>query len=273
MKLSIISDEISSDLEYAFSVISKQRYDYVELRTVFGKNIAMIDDLEIVKIENLLKNYALKVSCICSPLFKCLLENKTDLKYDKFLMEDFSPEYHLKIAKRVFEIAKRLNAKYVRCFSFLDCNDGFELNKKIILGYLKQLKEIFNESDIQLILENEHTCNIKTGLDFVNSNIQGIGLLWDPANSMLAGNHELENEFCLCKNQIRYVHVKNFVYDSIGPEFVNLKMGCIDYEKLINLIKTETNAEFISIETHANAEMKEKLSSENMKYLMEMCSK
>lgn len=69
MKNSIISDQVSQDLEEALNIIVKEGYEYVELHNVFGHSIETCTREEVDEIQRLLKQYSVKVSNIASTIF------------------------------------------------------------------------------------------------------------------------------------------------------------------------------------------------------------
>lgn len=69
MNLSIISDQISQDVEAAFSIITQEGYKEVELHNVFGHSIETCNQKEITTIKSLIKKYNLQVSNIASTVF------------------------------------------------------------------------------------------------------------------------------------------------------------------------------------------------------------
>ena len=70
-KLSVITDEISQDLGHAMEIASKEfGLGYVELRTLWNKNIINLDEKETAEVRRLLGKFDLQVSDIASPLFK-----------------------------------------------------------------------------------------------------------------------------------------------------------------------------------------------------------
>lgn len=265
----IINDEISDDINEAFSVINAQGFSHVELRTVFGKNIIDINTDELEELRSLLRDYQLQVSAISSPIFKSPLFRNNDLSYDSFLDTQMSPEQYLKISERTRNIADFLDADYVRFFSFIQTDELFSNLQSTLTEYFRKLSHVFADKKPFLLLENEHMCYLKTGRDFVESGISefGIGLLWDPANSLIAGSDNIVEELSKCKDYIRYVHVKNFQNIKGRIIYTSLNDGIIDYKKLIAKIGCQTTAEYISIETHCVGTKKRTLSIKSMNEL------
>lgn len=68
-RISVISDEISSDFDHACSVISNDfGLQWVELREMWGKNLQALSDAEIAEAQKILARYNLQVTDIASPL-------------------------------------------------------------------------------------------------------------------------------------------------------------------------------------------------------------
>lgn len=70
-RVSVINDEISQDFGHACEVASKEfGMGWIELRSMWNKNIVSLDEREVVETQRLLKSHQLKVTDIASPLFK-----------------------------------------------------------------------------------------------------------------------------------------------------------------------------------------------------------
>ena len=70
-KIAVINDEISQDFGHACEVASQQfGMEWMELRSMWNKNVASLDANEIAEAQRLLKKNNLRVTDIASPLFK-----------------------------------------------------------------------------------------------------------------------------------------------------------------------------------------------------------
>ena len=70
-RVSIINDEISQDFGHACEVASREfGMRWIELRTMWNKNIVNLDSKEVAETQRILKKYSLRVTDIASPLFK-----------------------------------------------------------------------------------------------------------------------------------------------------------------------------------------------------------
>ena len=103
-KISGFSDEIDPDINKQFEHLNKLGIKYFEVRGVNGKNISKLTDSEIESLKNAMDAHGISVSSIGSPIGKVKMSDDLDAHFIKF--------------KRVVEIAKKLNSKYIRIFSF-----------------------------------------------------------------------------------------------------------------------------------------------------------
>ena len=70
-RISVINDEISPDFDHVCSVVSKDfGLNWIELRSMWGKNIMDLSDDQIAESKQILAKYNLQVTDIASPLFK-----------------------------------------------------------------------------------------------------------------------------------------------------------------------------------------------------------
>ena len=70
-RLSVINDEISADFDHACSVAANDfGLGWIELRSMWNKNIVELNAEEVDKSRQILEKYKLRVTDIASPLFK-----------------------------------------------------------------------------------------------------------------------------------------------------------------------------------------------------------
>ena len=67
MKLGVITDGLSTDLEYALKVMDETGLEYAELQFVWDKEIGDQTAEEIQKIKDLVAQYQVRVPCITGP--------------------------------------------------------------------------------------------------------------------------------------------------------------------------------------------------------------
>jgi len=219
LKIGIITNEISEDLEYALGVIKEMNLKYVELTNLWGKEIGDLSNKEISRLKNLIDKYELKVSCIAgwSFLGLPLWMGEDDQTYD-LLTGWGSYTKHLERLKRTIEIAHILKTNIVRGFSFkTEVIFNEKIWEKLIEKYQKPIQIAENE-DIILAIECCPFCNMTTGY-LIRELIKRIRsdnlrILWDPANSFYSmGENPFPLEYQYIKNYIVHIHLKDFIMD------------------------------------------------------------
>src|SRR5437899_1018415 len=70
-RVAVINDEIGEDFGRVLEIITKDfGLQWVELRSMWKKNVLKLDDKEIAEAKRLIKQYNVRVTDIASPLFK-----------------------------------------------------------------------------------------------------------------------------------------------------------------------------------------------------------
>src|ERR1039458_3776593 len=70
-RISVINDEISQDFDRACSVVAHDfGLSWIELRSMWGKNVTELSTTQIGDAQKMLAKYHLRVTDIASPLFK-----------------------------------------------------------------------------------------------------------------------------------------------------------------------------------------------------------
>lgn len=140
--LSGFADEISPDLDEQLDTLAAESMHYLELRGVWGTNVAELTDEQLGRIERRLAERDVRVSSIGSPL------GKVDIT------QPFAAERAR--AKRIFEVAQRLGAPIVRVFSFYrPTGTEPEAYRDQIIANLAELSELAQAAGLVLAHENE----------------------------------------------------------------------------------------------------------------------
>ena len=111
MKLGVITDGISKDLEHALTVMKETGLEYAELQFVWDKEIGDQTPEEIQKIKALITQYEVKVPCITR-------HNFVGLPVMTTTSEDEAYQKHFAGLTRCIHIAKELGAGLVRVMSY-----------------------------------------------------------------------------------------------------------------------------------------------------------
>lgn len=261
MKLSIISDQVSQDLEEALKIIVKEGYEYVELHNVFGHSIETCTKEEVEIIKHLLDQYHVKVSNIASTLFfLCPLYqgDEVSLFNPGFYSIQGDLKYHLKVLEHACWMANELDCPKIRIFPFRWPDNrkgpyGTKQDFEKIIENIKKALDISKKYHVTLMLENcpySHLPKGKMTLQVVQAiNDPYLKLLWDPANSYRAIRENvpkeymdwsLEEELLHIYPYLGHIHLKNYHYVSgLVKPFVHVPLlnGDIDYKTLVKSIQ------------------------------------
>lgn len=190
-------DEISPDFDEQIRVAKELGMKYVCIRNC-GKNIAEYDVSEF-KTEIMPRLQNLKVSSLGSPIGK--------INYDDF--EGF--EIQLAQLENLCQIAKLVDCKYIRMFSFYVPNKSDEV-KEIVYEKIQRFIEVAAKHRIVLLHENEkgiYGASPWTCLEMYEEfNSPYFKMAFDFANYVQDGFDSYE-AFKLHEGKIEYVHIKD----------------------------------------------------------------
>ncbi len=235
-KLSGFSDEIAADMETQFSVLQKLGIRYFEPRGINGKNISLLSEEEVYDLKGQMKKYGIRASSIGSPIGKVKLS------------DDF--EEHFDLFQTVVAIAKKLNCRYIRIFSFYGDGTWTAKQRDLVIARLSRMLDYAKAEDIVLLHENEKDIYGDTAercLDLMKTLAsEHFGAVFDPANFVQCGE-DTKEAFIHLHPYIRYMHIKDAKVDgTVVP--AGAGVGNIEYI-LKNLLETEYDG-FLSLEPH-----------------------
>jgi sugar phosphate isomerase/epimerase len=260
-KIGVISDEISEDFDHACYVVSKEYgLGYVELRTMWGKNLQEIDDAQIAEARTILKKYGLQVTDISSPLYKVDWPGAPRSPYGSKDDLHGAAEKNFKqqdeVLLRSIALAKQFGTNKVRCFDFWRLDD-VKPYRTAIDAKLQDAAELAGKQGVLLVLENEYACNTATGREAA-ATLAGIpsrhlALNWDPGNAVMRGEFDaFPNGWdALPKDRIHHCHVKNAVKDAAGKTVWSpVDIGYIDWTAQFKALKAMGYSDAVNLETH-----------------------
>lgn len=202
-KISGFSDEISADTTQQFEALNRLGISYFEPRGIDGTNISSLTDEEAYALKEKMDSYGIKVSSIGSPMGKIKIE------------EDFQP--HFELFKRTVKIAKMLDTKYIRMFSFYVNGEWTEDKTAEVYKRLNAFIEYAKANDIVLLHENEKGIYGDIGTRCVElmeklycDNFKAV---FDPANFVQCGE-DTKVCFDALKPYIEYMHIKDAILES-----------------------------------------------------------
>ena len=196
--LSAFADEYADSFEEQLQALNGFGIDHIEIRHVDQKNISVLSPDEVKNARRLLDAHGIKANAIGSPLGKIRLDEDMDA--------------HMETAKRVFESANVLGAKYVRMFSFY-APEGKDITtmKGQVLESLEKMLLLARESGVTLCHENEAKIygdipvRCRELLDYFGGELKCV---FDMGNFVL---EEVEpiSAYELLKPYIAYFHIKD----------------------------------------------------------------
>ncbi len=234
---SAFADEASPMISEQIEACKANGIDYIELRNVDGKNISNFTVEEAKELKKTLDASGIKVSSIGS-------------HYGKIeITDDFAP--HFEAFKTTVEVAKVLETKYIRMFSFFftQGQDRDEY-KDEVYARLTTMVDYANEHGILCCHENEKGIYgdvYERCLEIAEHFGDRLGCIFDPSNYIQCGTDTLEG-FKALKDYITYFHVKDCIaeIDTVVPA----GEGDGHLEEILKELDKEEKVYFLSVEPH-----------------------
>jgi L-ribulose-5-phosphate 3-epimerase len=258
-RIAVINDEISQDFGHACEVASREfGMGWIELRSMWKKNIVALDEKEVAEAKRLLEKYQLKVTDIASPLFKVDWPGAPKSKFseDKSFGANFSLQQQDEVLERAIAVAKALSTDRVRCFDFWRLADQAPY-RAAINDKLRDAAMRCEKNGIILVLENEPSCNTATAAEAakVLSAVETPALMlnWDPGNAAASGETPFPDGYHLLpKDRIGHCHCKDAVKKGSHYDWAPMGGGVIDWAGQYRALQRDGYHFAVSLETHWN---------------------
>jgi L-ribulose-5-phosphate 3-epimerase len=258
-RLAVINDEITQDFEKACQIVSHDfGLSWIELRSMWNKNITELNAKELVDVGKILDEHKLRVTDIASPLFKTdwpgAPRSPLSETRDQFHAE-FDASAQDKLLERCISLAKTFNTERIRCFDFWRLDDQ-KSYRAAINAKLMQAAERCARENLLLVLENEMSCNTATGEEAAavlkaipNRNFM---LNWDPGNAAAIGSTPYPNGYDLLpKARIGHCHCKDVVLKPDHKyEWAPVGGGSVDWVGQLKAMQRDGFHFGLSLETH-----------------------
>ena len=236
------ADEISPDLDMQLNTLDQESIRYLEFRGVWNKNVLDLTDSEVATVKTTLGQRGFKVSSIGSPIGKIPIA------------EDFAP--HLARFGRALQVARVLEAPYIRIFSFfIPAGEDPARYRGDVLERMGQLVRAAEGSGVTLLHENEKEIYGDTParcldiLTQIDSPI--LRAAWDPANFVQCGVRPHTEGYDSLRPFIVYVHVKDALLNS--GQVVPAGHGDGEVRETIAALRASGFDGFFSLEPHLQA--------------------
>src|ERR1700756_4316862 len=127
-KIAVINDEISFDFDHACHVVAQEfGLSWIELRSMWGKNLMDLSSDQIAEAQKILARYNLQVTDIASPLFKTDWPGAPRSPYgskgDLYGAAETTFKEQDEILAKSIALAKTFKTGKVRCFDFWRLED------------------------------------------------------------------------------------------------------------------------------------------------------
>ncbi len=240
--ISGFSDEIDKCFDTQLKTATTLGMDHICLRSADGKGIAeyTLEEFKSALMPQLDK-YNVKVSSLGSPIGKVKIDDEEGFKKQ------------LEQLHTLCQIAKEVNCKYIRVFSFyIPEGDDFTKYTSEVIRKLTQFVDIAAQYEIVLIHENEKDIygDIKERCLEILSTINSpyFKAAFDFANFVQCGE---DTKVCydLLKDFVAYIHIK----DAVSSDNDNVPCGTGEgkiAEILRQAIKEEGYEGFLTLEPH-----------------------
>ena len=235
--LSAFSDEYADGLEEQCKALNGFGISYMEMRGVNGKNVSTLTKAEVLEAKRTLLDYGIKISSIGSPLGKIKLDGDVAA--------------HLEMAKRIFETANELDAKYIRMFSFyLPEGKEREECKGQVCDELEKLLLLADSCGVTLCHENEALIygeSPEKCLELVEYFEGKLKCVFDMGNFVLDGYNPMD-AYKLLEKHVEYFHIKDALY---AGAIVPAGKGEAQIKEILDAYKASGKKDtFITLEPH-----------------------
>ncbi len=259
LPVGVITDEFSQDFERVCSTAAALGVPELEIRTAWGKNVLDMSDREIRRLKDAADHHGRRIICVASPVYKCVLPDGGEVD-ERFHHDAFQASFGFdeqpKILDRALQIATRLEAPFVRVFSFWRTVEP-DRNFDRIAEILEDGGEAARGTGILLGLENEHACHFATGEEIGRVarrlDPEAYGIVWDPANACVAGERAYPDGFeRVACDRICHVHAKDCTIDrkTGEPAWCDVGAGQIGWPEQVAALVEKGYSGSVSLETH-----------------------
>lgn len=257
--MGVLTDEVSERLEEALDWAKEQGLKHVELRIIDGTNVADLSDEQAAAIRRQVEARGLFVSAVASPLFKCTLDPVREVSAgDTFGQAEETVEAHFAKLARVIHLTKLLGTTRIRIFSFWRDREPMAYRERIV-RHMTEAARIARQSGVQLLLENEPSCNggyAEEVADIVRAvDSPALRALWDPGNEAYGGREAFPAGYNRVRGLQAHMHMKDAYILADGTHrCVPLGSGDVPVIAQLKALVEDGYEGLFTIETHYRPE-------------------
>ena len=235
MKLGVITDGISRDLEHALKVMNEYGLEWAELQFVWDKEVGDHTPDEIQKIKDLLNKYQIKVTCITRHNFVGLCMKTTT-------PDDAVYKQHMEALERCIKMAQALETDTVRVMSgrkemIIFGTNGAEKwvastgSWENLVKLMEAPVRLAENEGITLAVETGNNAMVTSGY-LARKLVDDIGsdnfkVIWDIPNTLYCTDIPYPDGYEQVKDCLAHIHVKDMKYDiaKASVQFCQLGQG------------------------------------------------
>jgi sugar phosphate isomerase/epimerase len=267
MKVSLVTDELSSDFETAVELGKSWGINNFEIRGVGSERIGNHSDYTEHHLKSVIKQYGIHISSVSPGIFKVnhhkeVFEGWTVLKWQDIF--EFEQQEKLRrliehqvevVLPRTIRFCKDVGCQKIIIFSFNRPDmvpSGTPLPESL-MHYFQEASSIAHDNDIMLYIENEHICygdTVDNVIDIIKTlDSPNVRANWDPGNAYFAHELPYPDAYSKILPYMGHVHMKDAITHPDGTmEYV--VEGNIAWEDQLQALMDDCFDGFISIETH-----------------------
>lgn len=243
MKIGIVTDEISLNVEESLGYCNKWGIDRVEIRCLSSGRVPYISDEELNKFIELKNNYGIKVTALSPGFFKGKFAEKE--KYEEEINKHFP---------NLVKMCEKFDTQLIIVFGFNRDKNEPESNIDGVVNVFGEISLKAEKYGLKIAVENEPGFWCDTGSSTANIirkvNMKNFGSNWDPANAFYENAEKpYPDGYNAIKNYIFNVHVKDTKLGSL-VECCPIGEGLIDWDGQIKALIDDNIVEHVTIETH-----------------------
>jgi sugar phosphate isomerase/epimerase len=272
MKISVITDELSSDLDTALELACEMGFEGIELRGIGDGRYPRVSALDDSRVPALLAECGLPVVSVSPGLFKlphpdvAFDDPPVDprvLRWDDALdfadRQEREERFRLQfesLLPQVIAAARSIGAPLINAFSFDRAGAPRDASiPAAVVATLKQAARLAAREGLSLSIENEATTWASTAASaaalIAAVDEPNLGLTWDPANAFRAGDDAPFPEgYAKVAGMIRHVHVKNAARSRQTGDRRFQFDGEVDWPGQLAALRADGFSGFLSVETH-----------------------
>lgn len=237
--LSGFGDEIDPDPNVQAAVLLALGASHIEIRSAWGINVSEFSNEHITRLRLILDDKGLQVSAVASPIGK--------------LDVSVPVEHEVQRLRQILSVARGLNTKYVRVFSFYPGEHlGQDDVREEVILRMAALAAEAEKAGVVLLHENEKGIYGDTPqrvLDIMKAvDSPALRVAWDNANFVQVGVRPYTDGYALLRPYLEYFQVKDAVLAS--GEVVPAGKGDGELDKTIKALKADGYVGFASLEPH-----------------------